>query len=124
MHDPTEGGLATGLLEMASASGLGLSVDAASIPVLPECRVVCDALRLDPMGLIASGSLLAAVPPGRADGLIEAMAVAGIEAWNLGRFTEPAAGLKLETDSGVEDLPRFDRDELARYFGSEATSSG
>ena len=118
MHDPTEGGLATGLLEMASASGLGLHVDAASIPVLPECRLVCDALGLDPMGLIASGALLAAVPPERAAGLIDSLGDAGIEAWEIGRFTEPAAGLKLATGSGVEELPRFDRDELARYFGA------
>ena len=124
MHDPTEGGLATGLLEMAAASGLGLQVDAARIPVLPECRVVCDALGLDPMGLIASGSLLAAVLPDRAEGLIDALGDAGIEAWELGRFTEPSEGLKLETASRVEELPRFDRDELARYFGSQATGSG
>ena len=124
MHDPTEGGLATGLLEMAAASGLGLQVDAARIPVLPECRVVCDALGLDPMGLIASGSLLAAVLPDRAEGLIDALGDAGIEAWEIGRFIEPSAGLKLATDSRVEELPRFDRDELARYFGSQATGSG
>ena len=124
MHDPTEGGLATGLLEMAAASGLGLSVDAASIPVLPECRQICDALGLDPMGLIASGALLAAVPPVRAEGLIDALGDAGIEAWEIGRFTEPSEGLKLETASGTEELPRFDRDELARYFGSQATGSG
>ena len=124
MHDPTEGGLATGLLEMASASGLGLHVEAARIPVLPECREVCGALGLDPMGLIASGSLLAAVPPDRAAGLIDALGNEGIGAWEIGRFTEPTAGLKLETASGVKDLPRFDRDELARYFGSEATRSG
>ena len=124
MHDPTEGGLATGLLEMAAASGLGLHVEAARIPVLPECRQVCDALGLDPMGLIASGTLLAAVPPDRAAGLIDALAGAGIEAWEIGRFTEPSAGLKLETESGVEELPMFDRDELARYFGSQATGSG
>jgi hydrogenase expression/formation protein HypE len=109
---------------MASASGLGVQVDAASIPVLPECREVCKALGLDPMGLIASGALLAAVPPERAAGLIDALGDAGVEAWEIGRFTEPEAGLRLATASGVEELPRFDRDELARYFGSLATSSG
>ncbi len=124
MHDPTEGGLATGLLEMAAASGLGLQVDAARIPVLPECRQLCDALGLDPMGLIASGALLAGVPPERAAGLIDALAGAGIEAWEIGRFTEPSAGLKLKTESGTEDLPKFERDELARYFGSQLTGSG
>ena len=124
MHDPTEGGLATGLLEMASASGLGLQVDAAQIPVLPECRELCDALGLDPMGLIASGALLAGVPPDRAAELVDALGDAGIGAWEIGRFTEPSAGLKLETASGTEDLPRFDRDELARYFGTQLTGSG
>ncbi len=124
MHDPTEGGLATGLLEMASASGLGVQVDAASIPVLPECREICETLGLAPMGLIASGALLAAVPPERAAGLIDALGDAGVEAWEIGRFTEPTAGLRLATGSGVEELSRFDRDELARYFGSQVTSSG
>ena len=124
MHDPTEGGLATGLLEMASAGGLGLHVDAERIPVLPECRELCDALGLDPMGLIASGALLAGVPPDRAAGLIDALEDAGIEAWEIGRFTEAPAGLKMAADSGVKELPRFDRDELARYFGSQATGSG
>ena len=124
MHDPTEGGLSTGLLEMAAASGLGVQVDAARIPVLPECREVCRALGLDPMGLIASGALLAAVPPDRAAGLIDALGDAGIEAWEIGSFTAPESGLRLATASGVEELPRFDRDELARYFGSEPTGSG
>jgi hydrogenase expression/formation protein HypE len=58
MHDPTEGGLATALRELASASGKGLTIDRDAIPILPECRIMCDALDLDPLGLIASGSLL------------------------------------------------------------------
>ncbi len=118
MHDPTEGGLATGLLEMAVGAGLGLTVDAARVPELPECRRVCDALGLDPLGLIASGSLLAAVPPGEVDSLIASLDAEGIEACEIGRFTEPSQGLKLVTPAGTEDLPRFDRDELARHFGA------
>ena len=38
LHDVTEGGLVTGLREVAQASGLGLAVEEGSIPVLPECR--------------------------------------------------------------------------------------
>ena len=62
MHDPTEGGLATGLRELAKAAGLGLAVEEGSIPVLPECRAICDALELAPLGLLASGSLLITLP--------------------------------------------------------------
>ena len=48
MHDPTEGGLATGLHELAMASGVGLAVDEAAIPILPETRRFCALLGLEP----------------------------------------------------------------------------
>ena len=118
MHDPTEGGLATGLLEMAEAAGAGLLVDLSAVPVLPECRRICDALDLDPMGLIASGSLLAAVSPADAPTLIDALAQEGIPARDIGRFTDRAEGLKAITPTGATDLPQFPRDELARHFST------
>ena len=117
MHDPTEGGLATGLLEMAIAADLGLIVEAEKVDVVPECRTFCDALGLDPMGLIASGSLLAAVAPEDSSTLVEALADEGIAAAEIGRFTPRGEGLKLRTAAGLRDLPRFARDEIARYFG-------
>lgn len=118
MHDPTEGGLAAGLREMAAAAGVGLVVDAESIPVLSECGEICDALDLDPMGLIASGSLLAAVPPRDAARVVDALAGEGIAACEIGAVTSAADGIKLRTADGVGELPAFARDELARYFGS------
>ncbi len=116
MHDPTEGGVATGLLEMAEAAGVGLLVDLTAVPVLPECRRLCEALDLDPMGLIASGSLLAAVPPGDVPVLIEELAKVGIPAYEIGRFTRRAEGVKAITNDGARGLPVFPRDELARHF--------
>ena len=65
LHDPTEGGVLTGLVEMAAASGHGLRVFADRIPVLPETAAVCAALDLDPLALIASGALLVGAPPAR-----------------------------------------------------------
>ena len=62
MHDPTEGGLATGLWELAQAAHVGLCIDGDAIPILPECRTLCKALGLDPLGLIASGALVLACP--------------------------------------------------------------
>ena len=116
MHDPTEGGLATGLLELARAAGVGLSVDGDAVPVLPECEVFCRALGLDPLGLIASGALLATVAPEDAPALIAALDRDGIPAFEIGRVTPAEDGVKMRTSAGVAPLPEFERDELARFF--------
>ena len=116
MHDPTEGGLATGLLELATAAGVGLAIDLDRIPVLDESRIICRALNLDPLGLIASGALLAALLPRDVPRLVEALASEGIEAAEIGRVTDPEDGLKLIVDGEERDLPAFERDELARWF--------
>jgi hydrogenase maturation factor len=118
MHDPTEGGLATGLREMANAAGVGLALESERIPVLPECREFCRALGLDPLGLIASGSLLAAVAPRDVPRLVDALRRQGIAAQEIGRCTAPEEGLTLRTADGVRELPTFDRDELARWLGA------
>ena len=117
MHDPTEGGLATGLAELATAANAGLEVDGAAVRVLPETRAVCRALGLDPLGLLASGSLLASAAPERAEAVLAALRVEGVDAAVIGRVTEASAGLRLRSAGGVRDLPSYPRDELARYMG-------
>lgn len=117
MHDPTEGGVATGLLEIARAAGVGMLVDRDRVPVLPEGERVCSALGLDPLGLIASGSLLATVGGEDAPKLIAALAAEGIGAYEIGHLTPAAEGVRLRTSHGAQALPVFERDELARYFG-------
>ena len=62
MHDVTEGGLVTALHEISQASGLGLAIEEGSVPVLPETEIMCNALDLDPLGLLGSGALLIALP--------------------------------------------------------------
>ena len=120
MHDPTEGGLATGLMEMASAAGVGLTVDLERVPVLPETTGICEALGLDPLGLIASGALLAAVAPSEAPAIVTALEASGIPAWEIGHVTTKDSGLQLRTPNATRPLPNFSRDELARYFSGDA----
>ncbi|QAU13514.1 hydrogenase expression protein [Halorubrum sp. BOL3-1] len=84
LHDPTEGGVATALVEMASASETALAVERDSVPVRPETRACCDALGVDPLAAFGSGALLAAVPPGRVDDALDALDAAGIEAAEIG----------------------------------------
>ena len=117
MHDPTEGGLSGGLVEMAAAANVGLLIDMDAVPVLSECREICDVLGLDPFGLIASGSLLTALPSDEVGTLKCVLAREGISATEIGTVTEPTDGLKVRADGTVSDLPTFQRDELARWFG-------
>ena len=116
MHDPTEGGVATALLELATAANVGLRIDAESIPVLPECRTICDALSLDPLGLIASGALIVTLPPSEAERLIAALGNEGIPASIVGSVTPESEGLRLAVNGVDGPLPTFPRDELARFF--------
>ncbi len=118
MHDVTEGGLATGLREVAQASGLGLAVEGGSIPVLPECQEVCQALGLDPLGLLASGALLVTLPAVQVPALFAALEEENIGGWEIGQMLAPEEGLVLFGHEGEQPLPEFPRDELARYLSS------
>ena len=118
LHDITEGGLVTGLREVANASGLGLAVEEGSIPLLAECQVICQALGLDPLGLLASGALLITLPASDAPGLLAALEREGIDGWEIGQIVAPEEGLRMIGYQGEVTLPEFSRDELARYFAS------
>jgi hydrogenase expression/formation protein HypE len=116
MHDPTEGGLATGLWELAEAAGVGLEIHEEAIPILPETATLCARLNLDPLGLIASGTLLLAVAPGDALSIITALEESGVTATQIGHVTEREGGIVLRSRSGERSLPQFERDEIARLF--------
>lgn len=116
LHDPTEGGLATGLWEVAKASGAGLAVEEGSIPILPECSEICDALGLSPLGLLASGALLITLPPEDVPKLMSALEREKIEAFEIGQITAPEEGVHIIRGHDLEPLPSFERDELARFF--------
>lgn len=116
MHDPTEGGLATGLWEVAQASGHGIVVDLAQVHVFPETVTFCHALDLDPLGVIASGALLVAAAPEDSARMVEALSAAGIGASIVGRVVAGPPVVHMKTAEGLVTLPTFERDELARLF--------
>ena len=120
MHDPTEGGLATALYEIAQASGCGISVDAAAIKVLPITRRLCEAARLDPLGLLASGALLIAVAEEDAEQAISAVRAAGTTVDRIGSIQPPGGGVIMNGDTNGRPFPRFARDEVARFFSERA----
>ena len=116
LHDPTEGGLVTALREVASASGMGLAAEETSIPVLPECNEICQALGLNPLGLLASGCLIITLPAGEVPKLLLALEQADITGWEIGQVLAPEEGLIMIGYAGEVPLPEFSRDELARYI--------
>jgi hydrogenase expression/formation protein HypE len=113
MHDPTEGGLITGLWELAEAAGKRLRADP-SPAILEDGRKLCEALGLDPLGAIASGALLMTVHPEDKGAIIAALKAEGIPAFHIGQVEE---GPIVLTDRRTgQTIPRPPRDEIARLF--------
>ena len=123
MHDPTEGGISTALQELAFASRVDIVIDESAVNVLSQCRTICDALSIDPWGLISSGALLATVRPEYSTAVIDSLRKVGIDANIIGhveatRDSESATTVYVRKDAKSPSVPvkQFDRDELARYF--------
>jgi hydrogenase expression/formation protein HypE len=116
-HDPTEGGLATGIYEMATASGLGAEVIGDRIPLTEETRLLCEYCCIDPLGAFASGSLLVAVSHSASEKVINKLLKAGIPATRIGRMVPKKKGMNLIMPSGRRSLPVFYQDELSKIFG-------
>jgi len=114
MHDPTEGGLATGLFELVAPAGLGLQVIRERIPVFPETDVICRALTLDPMKLLASGALLIAVAPDSVESVLKAIEAIGVSVAVIGEVRPSSEGITIVTNGNVEPLAPAVRDEIAR----------
>jgi hydrogenase expression/formation protein HypE len=116
MHDPTEGGIATALHELAQAAGVGLRIDRDRITILPEGRELCAAFGLDPLGTIASGALLMTLAPADAGIVIHALAREGIDAHFIGQVVPREQGVLLVSGSRQEPLPVFAQDEISKLF--------
>jgi len=116
MHDPTEGGVATACWELAQAADVGIRVDRERIPVLREGRVLCEAFGLDPLGTIASGSLLIAVDPADAGRVTAACREAGVDCAEIGRVTDASAGVSLVNGGHARPMPTFPQDQITRIF--------
>lgn len=111
MHDPTEGGLATGLHELADASGVALRLTRDVVDWFAPGLAVCRELGADPWATLASGCLLATFAPERVDAALTALRQAGHCAVRLG---DVVAGAGVTVDDVA--LPVPERDEVARLL--------
>jgi hydrogenase expression/formation protein HypE len=94
LRDPTRGGLATTLNEIAAASGVAIELDEDAIPVREAVAGACELLGLDPLYLANEGKLIAVVAPEAAEAALQTMRAhpAGAEAAVIGRVEEGPAG--------------------------------
>ena len=95
LRDPTRGGLATTLNELARQSGVGMRLDEAAIPVAPEVSAACELLGLDPLYVANEGKLVAICAAGDAERLLAAMRA------------HPLGGSAAQIGEVVEDARRF-----------------
>lgn len=121
MHDPTEGGLATGLHELAVASGCGMLIDEEMIHVYPETERLCTHFGLDPMGVIASGSLIAAINPADTKKVLVKLKKAGLQGARIGSVTVRRTGVRIKKGRSVKALKLFEKDEITKIFEQGAS---
>ncbi len=111
LRDATRGGVTAALCEIASAAGVGIAYEEASIPVPDEVAAACAFLGLDPMNIANEGKLVAFVSPGDVDQVMTAMHghEFGHEACVIGTVTDQHPGVVVAKTtvgaSRVVDLP-------------------
>ena len=117
MHDPTEGGIICGLWEIGEASRTGIVAEESRIAVAPETESVCDALGLDPLRLLSSGSLLIAARPANANRITKTLQRSGVAASIIGEITKPEKGrVFVKRDGTRVKLEPPARDELYKVL--------
>jgi hydrogenase maturation factor len=116
MHDPTDGGLAAALWELAEASQCSLVVDPSMVPIPRISARLCQAFAIDPLAAIASGALLLTAPPGDARSIRQALVADGIPCAEIGRVDVGPVSVQRVARKNLEPFPRPGRDEITRIF--------
>ena len=116
MHDVTEGGLAAAVLELSEAGRHILEIFMEAIPIYPETDRLCRLLNINPLGLIASGSLLICCRPDHSHTLIDNMAHNQVPLTLIGAVGRPGKGVDAKKQGKSVKWPEFDTDEITRLL--------
>lgn len=116
MHDPTEGGIATGLLEVATAARVGIAVDLDRIPISNLARRLCAEFGLDPLGTIASGSLLATAAADDAPQILDTWRSHGWSGTVIGTVVPLESDIRGYSQGMETTFPRFTTDEITKLW--------
>jgi hydrogenase expression/formation protein HypE len=116
MHDPTEGGVTSALAELATAAGVGMTIDLDAIPVPVLAERLCQAYGLNPLGTIASGALLATCKSTNVDTLLQLWRNLDWSGVVIGCITPASDGLVALRGGETVDFPSFSADEITKLF--------
>lgn len=118
LRDPTRGGVASALNEIAESAAVGIDLDESSLPVPEEVRGACEILGLDPLYVANEGNLLAVVPKENAEAVLAAMKghPDGADSVVIGRVTADHPGMVIlrSTIGGVRVVDMLSGEQLPR----------
>jgi len=113
-HDPTEGGIAMGIVEICRRSGTGGLIRYERLPLREETRRLCDRFGLDPLGLLSSGVFLFTAEPSVADRACAELSARGIPCAVIGDVCEASEGIRLERGGECGELRASEQDEIVK----------
>jgi hydrogenase expression/formation protein HypE len=113
MHNPTEGGIAGGIHEIADASNLGFRIYEERIPIAEETVQICQFFKINPLCLIASGSMLIAARTELAENILTSLRKKQISATAIGEFlSSPEKRIIVRKNGAEQELKRPVSDHL------------
>jgi len=116
LRDPTRGGLATALVEIARAAGVAMRVEQTAIPVSEGVRGACEILGIDPLYVANEGRFVAFVPAGQSDSAVAVLRSFEQDAVRIGTVDSRCAQgrVDLQTLGGAYPLDFLTGDQLPR----------
>ena len=118
MHDPTEGGLINGMIEMAWASGKEIEVDLEKVFIYQESLILCQEFGLNPLGVIASGALLLTISPSDLSPLLKAFGEVSIPIQVIGQVKKGPARVLKKNGKGQQELTPLPQDEILKIYSN------
>ena len=113
-HDPTEGGLATGINEICMRSGVGAVISREKILIRRETLVLAEMFGINPLGLLSSGVFLFTSAPTEAEKAVSLLKQNGIDSAVIGKVTDKAGEVTVKNAGNTEKLPIFTADEIIK----------
>lgn len=116
MHDPTEGGLINGVIEMAWASEKEFEVDLGRVFIYEESKTLCREFGIKPLGTIASGALLLTLSPGDLPIIQKAFKKTAIPLQVIGKVKRGPPRVLSRDQRGYKELKPLPRDEILKIY--------
>ena len=123
MHDATEGGVTSALIDLANSSQVGLRLEEDQIQISSETAEVCKLFRIDPLCSLSEGSLVIASKPFATGKILKKLASKGLAATVVGRLVPRERGLRATSPKGESRL-RYPTVDPYWVAYSKATAKG